>query len=155
MSGWLGWINIEENPDFEGCGVYKVRLVDLKGFPIEIPRFLGNDKDGILQISRSENVRKGINFFRGAIEGKKYANAEGKRLYVLNKYTNLTGIHKNYRLQYSFTKWADKREARTEQERVLKWYIKRYGEVPPTNNNLTEKYIDWESLNYDESPDLR
>jgi len=150
VSGWLGWIDIEENPDFDGCGVYRVRLVDSKGFPIEIPRFLDNDKDGILHISRSENIKKGINLFRGAIEGKKYANAEGKRLYLIKKYTNLPEIHKNYRLQYSIMKWADKREARIEQERSLKWYIKRYGEAPPVNNYFTEKYIDWESLNYDE-----
>lgn len=150
MSGWLGWIDIEENPDFDGCGVYRVRLVDSKGFPIEIPRFLDNDKDGILQISRSENIKKGINFFRGAIEGKKYANAEGKRLYLIKKYTNFPEMYKNYRVQYSIMKWADKREARIEQERLLKWYIKRYGEAPPVNNYFTEKYIDWESLNYDD-----
>jgi hypothetical protein len=150
VSGWLGWIDIEENPDFDGCGVYRVRLVDSKGFPIEIPRFLDNDKDGILQISRSENIKKGINFFRGAIEGKKYANAEGKRLYLIKKYTNFPEMHKNYRVQYSIMKWADKREARIEQERLLKWYIKRYGEAPPVNNYFTEKYIDWESLNYDD-----
>ena len=149
MSGWLGWIDIEENPDFDGCGVYRVRLVDSKRFPIEIPRFLDNDKEGILQISRSENIKKGINLFRGAIEGKKYANAEGKRLYLIKKYTNFPEMHKNYRLQYSIMKWADKREARIEQERLLKWYIKRYGEAPPINNYFTEKYIDWESLGYD------
>jgi hypothetical protein len=149
MAKWLGWIDIEENPDFDGCGVYRVRLVDSKGLPIEIPRFLDNDKDGILQISRSGNIKKGIDLFRGAIEGKKYANAEGKRLYLIKKYTNLPEIHKNYRLQYSIMKWADKREARIEQERLLKWYIKRYGEAPPVNNYFTEKYIDWESLNLD------
>ena len=149
MSGWLGWIDIEENPDFDGCGVYRVRLVDSKGFPIEIPRFLDNDKDGILHISRSENIKKGINLFRGAIEGKKYANAEGKRLYLIKKYTNFPEMHKNYRVQYSIMKWADKREARIEQERLLKWYIKRYGEAPPVNNYFTEKYIDWGSLNLD------
>jgi len=154
VSGWLGWIDIEENPDFDGCGVYRVRLVDSKGFPIEIPRFLDNDKDGILQISRSENIKKGINFFRGAIEGKKYANAEGKRLYLIKKHTNFPEMHKNYRVQYSIMKWADKREARIEQERLLKWYIKRYGEAPPVNNYFTEKYIDWESLNDDMCPNL-
>jgi hypothetical protein len=154
MARWLGWIDIEENPDFDGCGVYKVRLVNSKGFPVEIPRFLDNDKDGILQISRSENIRKGINFFRGAMGGKKYANSEGKRLYLIKKYTNFTGIYMDYRLQYSFMEWTDKRKARIEQERLLKWYIKRYGEAPPINNYLTEKYIDWESLNYDECPDL-
>jgi hypothetical protein len=154
MSKWVGWMDIEENPDFERCGVYKVRLVDSKGLPIEIPRFLDNDKDGILQISRSENIRKGINFFRGAIEGKKYANTEGKRLYLIKKYTNFPEIYMDCRLQYSFRQWTDKRETRIEQERLLKWYIKRYGEAPPINNYWTEKYIDWESLDYDESTDL-
>jgi hypothetical protein len=154
MAKWVGWIDIGENPNFEGCGIFKVRLVDSKGFPIEIPRFLDNDKDGILQISRSGNIKKGIDFFRGAIEGKKYTNAEGKRLYLIKKYTNLPEIHKNYRLQYSIMKWADKREARMEQERFLKWYIKGYGKAPPINNNLTDKYVNWESLNYDECPAL-
>jgi len=37
-----------------------------------------------------------------------------------------------------------------EQERLLKWYIEGHGEAPPINNNLAEKYIDWESLDYDE-----
>ncbi len=150
MASWVEWIDIEENPDFEGCGVYKVRLVDSMGVPFGIQRFLDSDKDGILQISRSENIRKGINFFRGALRGKKYANAEGRRLYFIKSYTNLLEMFRNYRLQYSFMQWADKKEARIEQEKLLKWYIKRYGEAPPINNNLTEKYIDWESLDYDE-----
>jgi hypothetical protein len=50
--------------------------------------------------------------------------------------------------------WTDKRKARIEQERLLKWYFKRYGELSPINNYLAEKYIDWESLNYNECPDL-
>jgi hypothetical protein len=154
VSEWLGWIDIEENPDFDGCGVYRVRLVDSKGFPIEIPRFLDNDKDGILQISQYSNIRKGIKLFRGALEGKKYSCPAGQRLYLIKKYINFTELHRDHRLQYSVMKWGDRKEARIEQERLLKWYIKRYGEAPPVNNNLTEEYIDWESLNYDESPDL-
>jgi hypothetical protein len=33
---------------------------------------------------------------------------------------------------------------------LLKWYIKRYGEAPPINSYFTEKYIDWESLDYND-----
>jgi len=29
---------------------------------------------------------------------------------------------------------------------LVKYYVKRYGEVPPNNNNFPDKYIDWESL---------
>ena len=44
-------------------------------------------------------------------------------------------------------------EARVEQERLLKYYGKKYGEVPPNNNNLPDKHIDWESLsNPDTNP---
>jgi hypothetical protein len=39
-------------------------------------------------------------------------------------------MFRNYRLQHSFMQRADKKEARIEQERLLKWYIKRYGEAP-------------------------
>ena len=33
-----------------------------------------------------------------------------------------------------------------EQERLLKHYVKKYGELPPNNINFPDKHIDWESL---------
>ena len=33
-----------------------------------------------------------------------------------------------------------------DQERLIKCYVKKYGEVPPNNNNFPNKHIDWESL---------
>ncbi len=131
---------------YEGCGVHKIRLVDSKGYPVEIPRFIDTDKDGILQICYSENIRRGIYRFRGATEGKKYTHAEGQRLQLLKKYTNFKERYEGCRMQYSFKKQASTREARVEQERLLKCYVKKYGEVPPNNNNFPDKHIDWESL---------
>jgi len=93
MVGWLGWNDIEENLDFEDWGVYRVGLVNSKGFPIRIPRFLDIDKDGILQISRSINIKE-IKFFRGALEGKQYSHPEGQRLYLVLKYTNFGDIYR-------------------------------------------------------------
>jgi hypothetical protein len=145
-SGWFEWMDISETPNYEGCGVYKIRLTNSEGFPAEIPRFIDTDKDGILQICYSGNIKRGIYRFRGSIEGKKYTHAEGQRLQLLKKFTNLKERYKGCKMEYSFKKQASTREARVEQERLLKCYVKKYGEVPPNNNNFPDKHIDWESL---------
>jgi hypothetical protein len=87
-SGWSEWTDISETPDYVGCGVYKIRLVNSVGFPVEISRFIDTDKDGILQICYSENIKRGIYRFFRSTEGKKYTHAEGERLRLLKKYTN-------------------------------------------------------------------
>jgi hypothetical protein len=139
-------MDIEENPNYEGCGVYRVRLVNAEGFPIEIPRFTDTDKDGILQVCYSQNIRRGIYRFRAAAEGKKYTHAEGERLQLLKRHTNFEERYEGCKMQYSFKSQPNNREARVEQERLLKCYVKRYGEMPPNNNNFPDKHIDWESL---------
>lgn len=149
MSRWNEWIDLKKNASYKGCGVYKIRLTDSKDYPIEISRFLDNDKDGILQIGRSKDIKRRIRSFRGAMEGKGCAHAEGKRLNLIKKYTNFIGSYNNCKIQYSFKKLQDKIEARKEEERLLKCYFIRHGEVPPLNNNLPRKDIDWESLNCD------
>jgi len=147
MSRWNEWIDIEKNASYKSYGIYKIRLADLEGYPIEIPRFLVKDKDGILQIGRSKDIERRIKRFRGAMEGKGYAHAEGKRLNLIKKYTNFKGRYNNCKIQYSFKKFQNEIEARKEEERLLKYYFKSHGEVPPLNNNLPKKYIDWENLN--------
>jgi hypothetical protein len=144
--GWFEWMDIWETPNFEGCGVYKIRLANPEGIPVEIPRFIDTDKDGILQICYSENIKRGIYRFLRATEGKRYTHAEGERFQLLKKYTNFKERYKDCKMQYSFKEQLNRREARIEQERLLKYYVKKYGEVPPNNNNFPDKHIDWESL---------
>ncbi len=146
LAEWSEWTDMNQIPNYEGCGVYKIRLASPEGFHVEIPRFVDTDKDGILQICYSENIRRGIYRFLCATEGGRYTHAEGKRWQLLKKYTNLEEGYKYCKMQYSFKKQANRREARVEQERLLKCYVKQYGEVPPNNNNFPDKHIDWESL---------
>jgi hypothetical protein len=143
---WFEWMDIRQIPDYEGCGVYKIRLANPEGIPVEIPRFIDTDKDGILQICYSENIKRGIYRFLRATEGKRYTHSEGERLQLLKKYTNFEKRYEGCKMQYSFKKQPNRRDARVEQERLLKYYIKKYGEVPPNNNNFPDKHIDWESL---------
>jgi len=145
-SGWSEWTDIWETPNYVGCGVYKIRLADPEGFPVKIPRFIDTDKEGILQICHSENIKRGIYRFLRATEGKRYTHAEGERLQLLKKYTNFKERYKDCKMQYSIKEQLNRREARMEQERLLKCYVKKYGEVPPNNNNFPDKHIDWESL---------
>ena len=150
MPRWNEWVDIEKNTSYKSYGVYKVRLANLKDCPIEIPRFLAMDKDGILQIGRSKHTEKRIKCFRSAMEGKGCAHAEGKRLNLIKKYTNFTGRYNNCKIQYSFKKFESEIEARKAEELLLKCYFKKHGEVPPLNNNLPKRYnIDWGSLNCD------
>lgn len=150
MSRWNEWVDIVKNASYKSDGVYKIRLADLKGYPIGIPRFLDKDKDGIIQIGNSKDIEKRIKCFRSAMEGKGCAHAEGKRLNLIKKYTNFMSRYNNCKIQYSFKKLRDKIEAKKEEERLLKCYFVRHGEVPPLNNSLPKKYnIDWESLNCD------
>jgi predicted GIY-YIG superfamily endonuclease len=146
MTEWIGWTDIEEKPNYNCCGVFKVRAVNSEGFPVEVPRCLQKDKDGIIYIGHSENVRRRITFFLGAIEGKEYTSPEGRKLFTINRYTDFRKSRNHFKLQYSFKRLPNKKETKQEWERLLKLYFKRYGEVPPVNNNLPHKYISWEDL---------
>ena len=56
-SEWSAVAEIKEARDqYRWPGVYKIRLADLKGKPIKIGRFLGEDKDGILLIGQSQRT---------------------------------------------------------------------------------------------------
>ncbi|MGA2318142.1 MAG: hypothetical protein ABSG71_17435 [Thermodesulfobacteriota bacterium] len=90
-------MDIEKNSDYKGYGVYKIRLVSSKGLPIKIPRFLGNDGDGILYIGHTDDINKRINFLRGAIQGKQYSSTEGQRLNLIIK---ITSFIENYKSLY-------------------------------------------------------
>ena len=135
---------------WEKCLTFtKIRLADSKDYPIEIPRFLDKDKDGILQIGSSKDTEGRIKSFRGAMEGKKYAHAEGQRFNLIKKHSNFMGRYNDCKIQYSFKKLRNESETRKEEKRLLMCYFKRYGEVPPLNNNLPCKDIGWGSLNCD------
>ncbi len=68
---WSNWENIEKLPDYEGKGVYRFRLVDNKGKSISIQRFLGEDKDGIIIIGETENIKTRLKQFNKVVLEKK------------------------------------------------------------------------------------
>ena len=80
---WSNWENIENLPDYEGKGVYRIRLVDNKGKSISIQRFLGEDKDGIIVIGKTKNIKTRLKqFYKVVIETKKYPHSEGLTIHL-------------------------------------------------------------------------
>ena len=138
MSRWSEWIDIKQNPNYKGFGVYRIRLVNSKGSQIEIPRFLDKDKDGILLIGRSKDIERRIKCFRGAMKRKGCAHSEGQRLRLIIKSTNFERNYR-YKIQYSFRRLQNERQIQKAEERLLKGYFRKYGEPPPLNNNLPNK----------------
>ena len=141
MSKWSKWEEVENNTRCDRCGVYKIRLTNSKESPIDIPRFLDKDEDGILEIGNSEDIQRRIKYFRGAAKGKKYPHTAGRRLSSIKKHTSFVKLYNGYKIQYSFKKLQNKNKAMREEERLLKLYFRKFGEVPPLNNNLPKKNI--------------
>jgi hypothetical protein len=80
-------------------------------------------------------------------KGTKDLHAEGYKLFLVGEY-----CFKNCKapkIQYSYKKSANQNNAKKEEERLLKCYFRRFGEVPPLNSNLPNKYFDWENLKCD------
>jgi hypothetical protein len=139
MSSLRTWRNIKEDADYKGAGVYWIRLTDLKGSPFCISRFLDKDEDGILQIGSSKDIVKRIKLFRGAAKGKKYPHSAGRRLSLIKESNPFKKKYKEFKILYTFKKLNNERTAKKEEKKLLKHYFKKFGEVPPLNNNLPSK----------------
>lgn len=156
MSDWSNWLDhllIGEFKDqYEWPGVYKIRLADSRGHPIEIGRLLDKDKDGTLLIGESGSIASRISDFCRAYEEGKLTHSEGETLFLIRVKTKFRrGICDDCKIQFSARKLNDKTEGEEEEERLLKSYFIKYGELPPLNRNLPDRHVGWDNLSADES----
>ena len=125
------WESIENLPDFEGKGVYKFRLVDNEGKIVSIPRFLGEDKDGIMVIGQSKNIKNRLKqFYKVVIENKKRPHSEGLTFHLLREVTKYNDKYETCTFQYTFSEVEEPKE---EEKKLLEDYFVKYGETPPLN----------------------
>jgi len=150
-SHWVDTLSIKKSKDqYTWPGVYKIRLADADGYPIEIGRLLGKDRkdrEGILAIGESKNIATRINQFnRAQLEGK-LVHSEGITLFLIRMTTKFSkGLCNDCRIQFSAKKLKDKKEAEREEEEMLKRYFMEYGELPPLNRNMRDIRVSWLSL---------
>ncbi|MEO0090556.1 MAG: hypothetical protein ABIK40_03710 [candidate division WOR-3 bacterium] len=139
---WSQWKDLEKEPcSYEKSAIYKIRLSNHKGKPIAIPRFLKKDKNGILMIGRTKNLKRRLNNFRRAVEKNISPHSEGKKFHLIKSTRNFkTQYGSNWRLEYSFKRLC-KNQIKKEEEKTLKNYFKEYGELPVLNSILPKRKI--------------
>lgn len=137
---WSQWKYIEKEPcSYEKSAIYKIRLVNHKGKPITIPRFLKKDKNGILMIGRTKNLKRRLNNFIKAVKENKSLHTEGEMFCLIKRIRNFkTQYGSNWRLEYSF-KRLYKNQIKKGEEEALKNYFKEYGELPVLNSILPKR----------------
>ncbi len=144
MLVWSKWLNVDHfNSIGKKPGVYKIRLAHSGNHHSAlISRLLGKDKCGLLSIGHSVNVSNRIqNFYR--VAGKMpgfFKHSAGDRLFLAQICARATSntYFSNKIIQFSSILVQSKEEAKELEERLLKCYFKKYGELPPLNSSMPD-----------------
>jgi hypothetical protein len=137
---WSNWYKIDKESEYSDFAVYRIRICN-KGKPEIIQRFLGKDVDGLLCIGKTTDMEKRRKqFVRGLTDGS--GHSEGNLLHILETVSPLGVIYKERVYEYSYAMVAEGDEDRAEEEEI-KAYVKRFGEVPPLNSAIPDRYGDW------------
>lgn len=139
------WKDLTKKSNHREAAIYKIRLVDEKNKPVPIERFLCKDEEAVLCIGSTNNMERRLTRFKYSRKTGKGGHSEASLMFLLEKFCSFKQKYKNYKLQYRF--WKQKSEAKTkkEEEKLIKKYIKRFGEVPPLNSAIPNKRGYWNS----------
>jgi hypothetical protein len=138
---WSAWIKLEQAANYNDPAVYKIRLCR-SGAPVSISRFLGSDDDGLLCIGKTSNLeQRRKDFINGITNGN--GHSEGNLIYILERITSLSVNHPNREYEYSYIKAKRNGEKDTLEEKHIKAYVKQFGEAPPLNSSIPNRYGVW------------
>ena len=138
---WNKWTELTTDSQYYGAALYELRLRTASG-PIAIPRFLGTDSSGLLTIGHTKNMETRRTQFLRAIE-KGRGHSEGNLLYYLLKHSPIRKVHPEHALEYRFREERDKATAKLAEAGQIKGYIREFGEAPPLNCAIPDRYGDW------------
>ena len=139
---WTDWFNIDDKCDYRGPAVYKVRLTNANGNACTLERLLRADEEGIMCIGRASDMKQRNAQFLTAIKAA-YGHSEMNLVYYLNGYTDFKKKFKDGQFHYCFCKCADVAESKSEEEKLIKSYFLKFGEVPPLNSAIPKRYELW------------
>ena len=132
------WIEITEPANYNGAAVYKIRIVE-KGAPAIINRFLGSDDRGIISIGMTTVMdSRRRKFVSGMTRGR--GHSEGNLLFRIRQFAPFNQKFPKPVLQYKFFKVKSKEEADSMESRLIKAYVRKFGEVPPLNSAIPKRY---------------
>jgi hypothetical protein len=129
--------------NYQGAAIYKVRLTNANHNPFSLERLLKVDDQGIICIGETGNMKRRRAQFLSAINGAN-GHSEMNLVYYLNEYTDFKKKFEDAKFQYCFCECTDKAESKSEEEKLIKVYFKEFGEVPPLNSAIPNRYENWE-----------
>jgi hypothetical protein len=132
------WIAIDTDVAFFGPAGYELRLVE-GGSPVPIGRMLGVDSEGILVIGYTRSMADRC---RQSRSGRRSANGSSTTnwLYYLERHSSLLIRYPNIGCEYHYAVAGSVREAKAWEEQRLKRYWCRFGEPPPLNSIIPNRY---------------
>lgn len=120
--------------DYFGPAVYKIILTRKdfpKNPPIEIGRLGGVDKEGILTIGQTGNLRERLRSFVAGWRNA-HAHSAGVLLWIREKSLRPAGKNADFNCAYSFLRAPSNDEDRKRWEKEeIQIYLKKFHEVPP------------------------
>jgi len=139
---WSEWRPITEPCLHQAPAIYELRIAN-SGEPIAVPRFLGTDHRGLISIGQTGSMSSRRWQFIRAIE-KCSGHSERNLFYYLLRYSALKSVHPDHAIEYRFHPEPDKAAARALENRMIKAYIRQFGEGPPLNCAIPDRDGDWE-----------
>jgi hypothetical protein len=136
---WTDWTNLYEPLQHWEPAAYRVRLLkDGKPFPMN--RVLGLDEKGLLSIGKTKNMEgRRAQFVSGVMNG--YGHSEGNLLRLLVLYSGLKDhVPSQPQIECQFLSCKSEDEATETEARLLKDYLCRFGELPPLNSAIPNRY---------------
>jgi len=163
---WTKWNDIEKAYINEKSyyGVYKIRMVNNSGYPIEIQRVGGNDKEGIIYIGRAKpnyTLSKRIQQFTNVAINMRLDSHSGAETFVLMRMILecKDKANPNNNLQYQVLRInSDKvqvdinnienirKQVKNEEIKALAEYFIEFSELPPCNSSITGKWSQFSKL---------
>ncbi|HEY0733418.1 MAG TPA: hypothetical protein VGD69_00805 [Herpetosiphonaceae bacterium] len=138
---WSGWQPLDRPALYNRLAVYKIRLIQ-HDLPASIPRFLGVDTAGMLSIGKTTNMEtRRLQFIRGTEKGR--GHSSGNLLHLLRQHSPLMITFPEHRYEYTFVQVKELGEETTLEEAEIKAYVRTFGEVPPLNSAIPDRYGEW------------
>jgi len=118
------------------AGVYRIRIFDPAGRPIAIPRALGTDPDGVLDIGEGQDLQRRLYEFWGRARGKSYPHSAAAEYatWDLKQHWPLDRLH------FDFFHAPDKKAAEQAELKMLDQYRARFYDRPPLNKSQGKRW---------------
>lgn len=117
-------------------GVYRIRSFNRAGRPMAIPRALGTDPDGVLDIGEGQSLERRLYQFWGRARGKSYAHSAAAEY----DSWELTRHWPFDQLRFDFFHVPNKKGAEQAELEMLDEYRSRFYDRPPLNKSQGKRW---------------